>query len=132
MKDGPLKPSQRDADCLAQFRQALEQDSPAGGLERVRWVMQAELARVRRPRRSVWAWRTAAMLIVLCSGTGFFLQSTAKPLAKPIACPHNGKNPELNWRRVPASVRRDFAAAPDRFQRICHCTPQHSGSLRIR
>jgi hypothetical protein len=126
MKHDPLDQSRQNAEALALFRKALDQNAPIGGLERVRLATQRELARVRKfcLPHAKWLLPATAAILVL-SGAGFLVRSLV-----PI-CPHGSSNRELNWRRVPASVQHEFLGNPDRFRRVCHCTPRYSGNLRV-
>lgn len=134
MKD-PLDQIRQNAKALDLFRKALDHSAPVEGLEQVRLKTHGELACLRKFHNGVCVphrkWLLpAAVAVIALGGAAFLFLPAAGEFHSSVVCPHGGTDLKLNWRRVPASVQHKFLGNPDRFQRICHCTPKYSGNLR--
>lgn len=110
-------------------------DSRTDGLSEVRARLHREIAAERRRERFILISiprpvRAAAALVIVGLGTFFLWQVTHKKCALPL-CPHTAKAEGVqrfiaSGKAVPA----DFVLNPERYDRICHCSPRYSGSLR--
>ncbi len=110
-------------------------DGRADGLAEVRARLHREIAAERRRERFILISiprpvRAAAALVVVGLGTFFIWQMIHKSCELPL-CPHAAKVEGVQ--RFIASgkaVPEDFVLNPERYDRICHCSPRYSGSLR--
>ncbi|NOU36507.1 MAG: hypothetical protein HOO88_07035 [Kiritimatiellaceae bacterium] len=110
-------------------------DNRNDGLAEVRARLHREIAAERLRGRFILftiprPLRAAAALAVIGLGTFLLWQTTHKNCALPL-CPHSAKIESAE--RFIASgkaVPEDFILNPERYDRICHCSPRYSGSLR--
>ena len=110
-------------------------DSRNDGLSEVRARLHREIAAERRHERFILISiprpvRAAAAVAAIGLGTFFLWQVTHKNCELPL-CPHAAKVEGVQ--RFIASgkaVPKNFILNPDRYDRICHCSPHYSGSLR--
>jgi hypothetical protein len=110
-------------------------DSRSGGLTEVRARLHREIAAERRRERFILISiprpvRAAAALVAVGLGTFLLWQMTHRNCELPL-CPHAAKVEGVQ--RFIASgkaVPEDFILNPERYDRICHCSPRYSGSLR--
>ena len=110
-------------------------DEQTDGLTEVRARLHREIAAERLRERFTLIsvprpLRAAAALAVVGLGTFFIWQAAHKNCALPV-CPHTAKAEGVN--RFIASgkaVPKDFILNPERYDRVCACTPRYSGSLR--
>jgi hypothetical protein len=110
-------------------------DSRADGRAEVRVRLHREIAAERRRDRFVLISiprlvRTATALAAVGLGTFFFYPAAHQNCELPL-CPHAAKVEDVQ--RFIASgkaVPEDFILNPERYDRICHCSPRYSGSLR--
>jgi hypothetical protein len=110
-------------------------DSQNNGLADARARLHNEIAEERRRERFVLftitrPLRAAAASAVIGLGTLLLWQTTHKNCALPL-CPHSAKVEGAE--RFIASGKatpEDFVLNPERYHRICYCSPRYSGSLR--
>lgn len=110
-------------------------DERRDGLDDVRKRIHREIAAEKRRKQFVFKSiprpvRAAAAMAAAGLGT-YFLWQAIHPHRSLPPCPHSASSEETE--RFIASghaIPEDFILNPERYDRICHCSPRYSGSMR--
>lgn len=106
-------------------------DSRVDGLAEVRARLHREIAAERKRERFILISiprpvRAAAALVAVGLGTFFLYQTTHKNCELPI-CPHSAN---VGKPSPYIANEESILFHPERYDRICYCSPRYSGSLR--
>jgi hypothetical protein len=110
-------------------------DGRNDGLAEVRARLHREIAAEHRRERFVLftiprPLRAVAALAVIGLGTFLLWQTAHKNCALPL-CPHSAKvEGAQRFIACGKASPKDFILNPERYDRICRCSPRYSGNLR--
>lgn len=124
--DRELGRERETREAIAALRAAIEASAPIGGRRLLREAIAAERRRERGRGLGLAVMRLAAVLAMALGGFLFWRQSISA--GDTVVCPH-GTSVGDKAGSLPESLRV-FLENPDNFQRVCHCQPRYSGSLR--